>query len=695
MSGAFALGVALGLVLRVPLWLSVLCLTAAVSLVLTFARAHLFAISLTGLVLGILTDTRDPPACLEAAVGPEPVGVWLLVVSTADEVGGRTIVEPWRVGCRGALAALGIPPDVTGGSLVLVAGRISRRGVTVDSVRASIGSVSWRYVIAARIGRRIDAHFPAHRGVVRALLLGNRTGIERETRELFVRAGIAHLLAISGLHVGLLGGWIVLVISLTRLTPHLPAVACIWVYVAFLGFPAPATRAAAFLTVQAIARARQRNPGPTVTLAHGVLVVLLVEPSSAAAVGPWLSVAAVWGVHRAVVQARRLGWESLFTKLAAGSCGATIATAPITAWAFGSVAPVGVLTNLIAIPLAGVIVPGVVLALMFGSLIAPGVEFLIDVLTWIAGLAGRVPWGFVEGSGPAFVATWTAILIGLAVVTNRSPVLPVAVRRLLILAVVVIWTSNVAAALHRNLHRNGGMTIEMLDVGQGDAFLVRTERGVWLAVDAGPPGRGGTVVASALRRHGVDSLAGLFVSHGDADHVGGARQVLAEVGVGAVFGPGQVNASSAFVEFLDEVRSLGLPWTVLRAGDTLVAGSTTLVVHHPSDRWMRENLEANESSLVFTLAYRDFSMLFTGDVGAAAESVLTAEVATVDVLKVGHHGSATSTSHRFVVATAPRVAVISVGRGNSYGHPAPGVIRRLREAGVRTFRTDRDGAVTI
>jgi competence protein ComEC len=219
-----------------------------------------------------------------------------------------------------------------------------------------------------------------------------------------------------------------------------------------------------------------------------------------------------------------------------------------------------------------------------------------------------------------------------------------------------------------------------------------------MVLDGGPRGPAGDmgrrVVAPFLRRQRVGELAVLVVSHGDADHLGGVPAVLQEFDARLVLDPGQALGTSLYLEYLGLVDRHGTPWRAARAGDTLVLDSAVVAVLHPSQRWITQRIEPNENSVVVHLRYGCFDALFTGDIGAPAESLLAPHLPDIDLLKVGHHGSAGGTTARWLDSARPEAAVISVGR-NRYGHPAPVVLERLGARQIPVWRTDRGGTVTI
>jgi len=244
----------------------------------------------------------------------------------------------------------------------------------------------------------------------------------------------------------------------------------------------------------------------------------------------------------------------------------------------------------------------------------------------------------------------------------------------------------------------GELIIYFLDVGQGDASVIRTPGGRVVLVDTGEEPSG---VAGFLREKGVERVEMMLLSHPHADHIGGARAVLDQFEVGTVAEPGYVHTSNLYAELLErivELRDAGLvAYAAPRAGDLLdVDPSMTAVVLHPDEPLPDE---ANNASLVVRFVYGSFSVLFTGDCEEEGEEAVLARWDGSDlastVLKVGHHGSASSTTPAFLAAVAPAVAVIQVGEGNPYGHPSPTVLSRLGAAGAEVYLTSEDGTVIV
>jgi len=529
--------------------------------------------------------------------------------------------------------------------------------------------------------------------MVEALVLGRRDNLDPALRQRFADAGLAHILAISGLHVGVLAGWLLLLAKslFGARWAWLMSATAVWFYVALLGFPAPATRASAFVSIIGVARARQRHPSTGGVLAVAMLLVLALDPAAAASVGAWLSATAVLGTSagvQALPQQRLLG----------ASMGATLATAPITAFVFGAVAPVGVVANLAAVPLAAIAVPGLFSSLMLGSVPAAGTGLILAAIEWTAKCAAALPAGHISGSaGFKFAAPWLLLLCVVLWIRIGRPSRARVRLSVMLGTAVCSWMLAVRPIAGRG-GSSSDLVIHFLRVGQGDAIALRTPGGSWMLIDGGPRtagfDAGRSVVAPFLRRRGVEKLGMLVVTHADADHLGGIPHVMREIVPEMVLDPGQPHGTDLYQEYLESLDRVGAHWRQARAGDVFTLDSVSFEMLHPSSDWLTSRLDPNENSLVLRLEHGCFSALFTGDIGWPAESLLVPSLEPADLLKVGHHGSGGGTTDALLEVLNPRGAVISVGR-NRFGHPAEDTLERLRSRGITVFRTDQGGTVTV
>ena len=237
-----------------------------------------------------------------------------------------------------------------------------------------------------------------------------------------------------------------------------------------------------------------------------------------------------------------------------------------------------------------------------------------------------------------------------------------------------------------------GLTVHFLDVGQADCALLECD-GKYMIVDGGNV-ESGQLVISYLQQQGVEELEAVVCSHAHEDHVGGLPSVLAVYPTKAVYAPTRTYSSRVFDDFLHYTDQQRLEVTIPEPGDVFQLGSAKVSVLGP----VKSYAETNDTSIVLRVVYGSNSFLFTGDMEVAAENDMLdywgdAAKWQTDVLKVGHHGSETSTGHRFLYEVNPTYGVISVGEGNSYGHPNEEPLSRLKDAGVALFRTDYLGTV--
>lgn len=696
-------------------------------------RSPLALLLLAGVLLGTAARLQAVRSCAAVMPAELPVSVRAEVV---ERMGDRLRLAAreleaggLRLECRGEVAARFEGRLPSTGEIV-AEGRWWRPSgpgpalrpvglLLVDRVRAGGGGrAHGRLVDRARSAARsrVDTLFGDRAPLAASLLLAQRDGLDREVRDRFARAGLSHLLAISGLHVALVAGILVLLAGAVRLGrgPGAAAAGLGTVgYVAFLGAPHSAARAALQIVLVLAARASQRPARTEALVAAAALMLLAIEPAALFGPGFQLSFAGVAGIlalrrpllrglgRLAGLRVRGLDVGRWLADGLATSVAATVATAPFVAWHFGRIAPVGVLANLVAIPLLSAAVPAMALALLVGGFWVAGGRFLagagialLDALDATARAAAGVPWGTVAVPGSVAVLLTTAVVAGY-LATRRLGRARRPVRTAVwggVAAVVVL-----VAPLRPTVDR---VEVHVIDVGQGDAIALRSPAGRWLLVDAGVATEswdaGARVVVPYLSRQGVRRLEGLVITHPDADHMGGAGAVIRALRPRWVADPGMSAPKSGYLELLRAAAGRGLPWVAARQGMEIDLDGMVVGVLYPAERVVSD--DANDGSVVLRVVYGEFQLLLTGDAPAAVEQTLVrlhGRRLEADVLKVGHHGSSTSTTPELLEATGARLALISAGRGNRYGHPHRRVVARLSEAGLAIARTDRHGSVVV
>jgi competence protein ComEC len=598
--------------------------------------------------------------------------------------------------------------EARAGTTWLVAGRwlgfgdravlVVRRARQLDPVARGRGAVR------DRLARKSAALFGTRAPLVDALVIGRMSEVDARVRERYSRSGLAHLLSISGLHVGFLAAWLALLLGKLRLSPSSRFAASsllVASYVWLLGWPAPAARAAVMLAIDGLSRLRQRVTAPRGSIALAVLVLLLADPGALRSVGAWFSVGAVVAV---IWGARATAGRHLALRLLVPSIAATFITAPVSALVFGVVAPVGIALNLVAIPLGSIVVPGLGLALALswiaeplGALLAAGSGLGLALLDLIASIGARIPGGHViHAAGPGPAALWVAVAVFAWWLWNAPRRRWVIAGRAALAGAILSW---VLVFRTVSLDDCRCVTVHFLSVGQGDAVVLRTPANRWVVIDGGPRlGRrdaGRAVVVPFLRRRGVEQLAAVIATHGHADHLGGLSAVLEAFPSTYVLEPGEPLPQPYYLEFLAAVEASGGHWRPARSGDRLTVDDVVFEVLSPDSAWLAAPMDVNEHSVVLLVTYGGERALLTGDAGVPVEQRLAGRVGQVRVLKVGHHGSRSATSDAWLRELRPREAVISVGKRNSYGHPAPDVIERLEQRGIPIRRTDREGTITI
>ncbi len=304
--------------------------------------------------------------------------------------------------------------------------------------------------------------------------------------------------------------------------------------------------------------------------------------------------------------------------------------------------------------------------------------FVRAVRRWTGSVGGRLRQAGLPPVGPAARPRLAALLL---------------LAALLIVVASVIRARPDATALPPLAA--GELELRALDVGQGDALLLRLDDAAML-VDAGPDARtAGAAIVPQLRRLGVDRLDYLVLTHADGDHIGGAPTVMREFAVGTVVHADDDLSHPVMRDVLTLARDVGVEVRQVRRGDALAwHPQVDLSVLNPPEPAPNDD---NDRSVVLHLAYRASAMLLTGDIEATAEAELVASrvLQPADVLKVPHHGSNSSSTAEFLDAVDPQIAVVSAGRDNAFDHPRDGALRRLRAHGAEVFRTDLAGSVMI
>ena len=555
----------------------------------------------------------------------------------------------------------------------------------------------------------IDRTFGEDAPLARALLIADQHQIPTEMRDRYAGAGLIHMLSISGLHVAVIAAAMELLFQVARMSRRaslLGAFVATAVYVAIIGAPPPALRSAAMLGVAMVSRIAQRPTSPWATWAVGAFVPL-AQPRTAIDVGYQLSVlgmcalvaaGALWRRHLA----QRLdGWKGKIGRELVTSLVACAVTAPLVAWVFGRISLIAPLSNLVAAPVITLAQPILFLALLAGPfasiarIFAEAVHPLLFAFDWIAWSTASIP-------GAAVTVSTTLVVAVLAGVASVSLIVACASRYPIRPAMVGLAAlATMAVMPFVPTRRISQVELHFLDVGQGDAILLRTRGNRWLLLDAGPAWPGGdagrtTILPYILRRGG--SLEAFVLSHPHTDHVGGAATVLTRLHPHTYWDAAFAGGSDAYIASLAAAKKEGIEWHRVHPGDSVAFDGVSVSFLAPDSAWTVGLRDPNLASTIALMRYGTVRFLLVGDAERAEEDWLLAnkrDELRADVLKVGHHGSSTSSSDPFLKAVHPAVAIISVGAGNKYGHPSGDVLYALSRVGAEVLRTDQAGTVVV
>jgi competence protein ComEC len=554
--------------------------------------------------------------------------------------------------------------------------------------------------IHARLVRTVAVGLHGERrGVIQGIVLGEDEGLSSSSRDAFKASGLYHLLAVSGANVALVVAGVAMLawlVGVSRVVTQLAALVAIAGYALAVGWQPSVVRAAVAGGLASLAWLCARESDRWWCFLAGALALLAWNPYTLREPGFQLSFAAVAAIFVVVPRLQRWleGYPipgGLRDPVAISTaCG--LATAPILLVQFGSVPLYSVAANAVAAPVAGPIL-GLALAGAAFEPVAPGATTLLAGLNgWLAAYLGACAHVFAELPF-AVLTTRAAVLLGAlvaaAVLSARLRIsrgFRVVAAASLLALVGVSWT---VAREPAAVPTPNGLRITFLDVGQGDGVLLEAP-GARLLVDQGPPE---AHVAEQLRRLGVRWLTAVVLTHPQRDHVGGAADVLRRERVTFVLDPGILFPSAYERGALNEARARRVPVVLARAGTAYRFGALRVTVLWP-DGPGRPGEDPNQHATVLLVSYGKVDALLTAD----AESDVTLPLAPppVEILKVGHHGSADDGLPELLERTRPRIAVISVGLGNDYGHPAPSTLAALRAApGLALYRTDLDGRVVV
>lgn len=547
---------------------------------------------------------------------------------------------------------------------------------------------------------KIDTLFSADTaGFVKALLLGDRSGIDYQTNTAFKVSGISHIVAVSGLHISILFGLLYTLSLRRRWLTALIGIPAMVLFAAMVGFTPSVTRACVMQILMLLAMLADREYDPPTALAFAVLVMLAVNPMTIVSISFQLSVGCMIGIFlfsdkiRQWLESRRIGeihskgicgaLKRWFISSVSVSISSSVITTPLVAWYFGTVSLVSVLTNLLTVWVISFIFSGTVLVLLLHFLLPGFAGVVAWVISWpvryvllTAQVLADFPMAAVYTES-IYIVIWLGgcyvLLAAFLLSKEKYPlVFSCCAAVSLCISMLLSWYEPLMDDLR----------VTVLDVGQGQCILLQSEGRTYM-VDCG--GDSDAIAADKAAEHllsrGIDHLDGIILTHFDADHAGGVEYLLTRIETDALYLPDTSDRlASAYADIVYDVDD-----------DTeLTFGTATLTMLAPEI----SDID-NESGICVLFRKGNCDILITGDRGELGEMLLLrhTELPELDLLIAGHHGAASSTGDALLSQTRPETVVISVGKNNYYGHPSELLLARLASFGCTVYRTDYHGTV--
>ena len=533
-----------------------------------------------------------------------------------------------------------------------------------------------------------------------AMVLGDKKSLDADIKQLYQRNGIAHLIAISGLHIAMIGGTLYQFIRKCLGSYPVAAVigiAFIVLYGIMTGLSGATCRAVIMLIISIGADVKGRRYDSITAITIALVLMLAENPYQISQVGFLLSFGAILGIALVCP-----AWKKLFPQIPSWLDGLLVSISvqlvilPVMLYYFYEIPVYGVLLNLIVVPLMSFLLAVLILCGITGCFLIEAAEvfskpaqLVFLIYEKLCSLSEQLPFHTVCTGRPSagwMICYYLFLVLFLLLVYYRGK------EKILMIPVMGI------CSLFVTFWMPSALQICMFDVGQGDGIYIKTPNRMNILIDGGSSSKqkvGNYVLKNGVKYYGGAGLDYVFVSHSDSDHYSGISELLEEetIHIKNFVLPAVENPDEAYLELEAKAEQAGCQIYYMKKGDKLVLGDVTFFCMNPEEKIYEDK---NQGSLVILMSYRNFDMLFTGDMDEMVEREIMPFVTDeIEVLKVAHHGSSTASSEAFLRKLSPDTACISVGANNRYGHPAEDVMTRLEKYCGNIYLTKENGAITI